>query len=153
MLACLGKGILFGPNRAIADSGESPPDPPPDLRQSDDPGDSGLSGGSSGGGGSNCFIATAAYGSPIEPQVRVLRKFRDKILIDSSVGSVLVDLYYTCSPPMADFVARHDVLRAIVRFALVPVVAVSWIALNFGLVPMLLFMIPLEIMALQIPTA
>jgi len=43
-------------------------------------------GGSTGGGGGGCFIATAAYGSLMEPHVDILREFRDRCLITNRVG-------------------------------------------------------------------
>jgi hypothetical protein len=46
----------------------------------------GESGGGEGGGG-GCFIATAAYGSSVEPHVKILREFRDRIVINNSFGS------------------------------------------------------------------
>jgi hypothetical protein len=86
-----------------------------------------------GGGGGGCFIATAAYGSPMEPYVKVLRDFRDRFLLTNIVGRVIVDLYYAYSPPAADFIASHDTLRLMVRWGLLPVVGVSWMSLNIGL--------------------
>ena len=93
----------------------------------------GVTGAGGGGGGGGCFIATAAYGSPMEPYVKVLRDFRDRFLLTNIVGRVIVDLYYTYSPPAADFIASHDTLRLMVRWGLLPVVGVSWMSLNIGL--------------------
>jgi hypothetical protein len=90
------------------------------------------SSGESDGGGGGCFIATAAYGSLMEPQVKVLRDFRDKILLNNSFGKGFVQAYYRYSPPIADFISKHDNLRAIVRLSLLPVVGISWIALEIG---------------------
>lgn len=86
----------------------------------------------SGGGGGGCFIATAAYGSITEPHVMVLRKFRDRFLLGNSLGKSFVRFYYTHSPRIADIIAEHDQLKAIVRVGLMPLVGVSWIALKFG---------------------
>jgi len=66
-----------------------------------------------------CFIATAAYGTPTAQQIDVLREFRDVVLLESPVGSKFVVLYYWLSPPIADFIARSDLLRTLVRQLLV----------------------------------
>ncbi len=84
------------------------------------------------GGGGGCFIATAAYGSLMEPHVKILRDFRDSFLLGNTVGKIFVRLYYTYSPPIADFIAEHDSLRAMVRIGLLPIVGVSWITLKIG---------------------
>ena len=63
----------------------------------------------------DCFIATAAYGTKAAAEIDVLRHFRDEVLMESVAGRELVDFYYACSPPVADFIARHDVLRTVVR--------------------------------------
>ncbi|MBI5408088.1 MAG: hypothetical protein HZA14_01830 [Nitrospirae bacterium] len=91
-------------------------------------------GSSSGGGG--CFIATAAYGSYLSEEVQVLRSFRDewliadfrlriadyKIEITNIPGKAFVNLYYKCSPPIADYISRHAALKITARSVLTPVV-------------------------------
>ncbi|MBI5742046.1 MAG: hypothetical protein HZA16_15180 [Nitrospirae bacterium] len=75
-----------------------------------------------GGGGGGCFIATAAYGSYLAEEVRVLRKFRDTRLLTNSAGKMFVRYYYEFSPPVADYISRHAALRTAARFMLTPVV-------------------------------
>ena len=70
-------------------------------------------------GSLGCFIATAAYGTPTAEQIDVLREFRDVVLLESTVGSQFVVLYYRLSPPIADFIARSGLLRTLVRELLV----------------------------------
>ena len=72
-----------------------------------------------------CFIATAAYGSPMESDVRFLRAFRDEHLLTNEPGRWFVKMYYTYSPPIANTLAKHDELRAVVRKALSPLVWLS----------------------------
>ena len=87
-----------------------------------------------------CFIATAAFGSKFEKHVQLLRRFRDLYLMPNNIGRAFVKAYYRYSPPMADFIAKHDVLRTMVRWSLAPLIAVSWMLLHFGAVPTLLLM-------------
>ena len=80
-------------------------------------------GGSSGSGSSSkCFIATAAYGSRLAPEVAELREFRDRYLLTNQAGQVFVDWYYRVSPPVAAFIAEHESLKTAARWALAPVV-------------------------------
>jgi hypothetical protein len=66
-----------------------------------------------------CFIATAAYGTETAPEIDILRDFRDQVLLENDVGSRFVDAYYKLSPPVANFIAGNDFVRAIVREALI----------------------------------
>ena len=96
---------------------------------------------STGGGGGGCFIATAAYGSLVEPHVKILRDFRDRFLITKTAGKSFVNLYYKYSPPLADFIAKHDHLRMMVRMTLFPLVGISWVALKLGILPAISLML------------
>ena len=90
------------------------------------------------GGGSSsgrCFIATAAYGSYLHPFVKILRDFRDRVLLTASPGRSFVAWYYRVSPPIADVIARYDWLSAAVRIALLPAVGLTWLCLKVGVVP------------------
>jgi subtilisin family serine protease len=70
-----------------------------------------------------CFIATAAYGSPLHPKVAVLRRFRDVYLLPTALGRALVAWYYRLSPPLAAVIRHSPRLKQAVVWALTPVVA------------------------------
>ena len=70
----------------------------------------------------DCFIATAAFGSYLAPDVKVLRHFRDNYLLTNELGKGFVAFYYATSPPIADYIAERDSLRAITRWLLTPVI-------------------------------
>ena len=66
-----------------------------------------------------CFIATAAYGTPTAGELDVLRAFRDQVLLESTLGAQFVAWYYQVSPPAADFISEHSLLRTVVRELLI----------------------------------
>lgn len=107
-------------------------------------------GSGSGGGGGGCFIATAAFGSPIESHVKVLREFRDKFLLTNTAGKAFVRLYYTYSPPIADFIAKHDAMRFVVRWGMMPLVGISWMALYPGSMATLLLLLVISTTAMMV---
>jgi len=57
-----------------------------------------------------------------------------------SPGYAVVHLYYTYSPPVAEFIANHDTLRPVVRWSLLPLVGVSWVTLHLDPTATLVFM-------------
>jgi nitrous oxidase accessory protein NosD len=75
-----------------------------------------------------CFIATAAYGTDTAKELDILREFRDTVLLPNSLGFGLISLYYKTSPPIANFISQHEVLRTAVRVGFVdPIVKIlNW---------------------------
>ncbi|MFQ5645500.1 MAG: S8 family peptidase [bacterium] len=89
---------------------------------------------------SDCFIATASFGSPLAGPVRVLCRFRDKYLLTSRVGRKLVKFYYETSPPLAAYISHKPVVRFFVRLVLWLPVILSWLILSVGFWPGLLIL-------------
>lgn len=88
--------------------------------------------GSSGGG--SCFIATAAFGSPMECHVQILRDFRDRYLLSSRLGQIFVNFYYRVSPPIAAIIAQNEVLRLMTRWCLMPLIGIAYLIFTFGII-------------------
>jgi very-short-patch-repair endonuclease len=70
-----------------------------------------------------CFIATAAYGTPMAKEINTLRRFRDKKMEPHIIGRDLIYLYYTLSPPLAKVITQSKSLRAFVRTILKPIIS------------------------------
>jgi hypothetical protein len=72
-----------------------------------------------------CFIATAAYGTPLAKEIDVLRRFRDRRLLDNPLGQLAVAAYYSLSPPVAAAITSDERLRHAARALVEPVVRVT----------------------------
>jgi len=71
-----------------------------------------------------CFVATAAYGSPLATEIILLSRYRDEVLLRSKLGALFVAFYYRVSPPFASLIARVAVLKAATRYLLLaPILA------------------------------
>lgn len=62
-----------------------------------------------------CFIATAACGSAMAPEVELLRGFRDEVLARRAMGRAFVSFYDRWSPPLAGWIAGRNLARKVVR--------------------------------------
>ncbi len=67
------------------------------------------------GGSSDCFIATACYGSNSHPDVAELRRWRDVDLYPTFVGPTVIRLYYTVGPVLARRLSRDKMAARIIR--------------------------------------
>lgn len=83
--------------------------------------------GDTSGGTDECFIATAAFGSKLEPQVVLLRQFRDKFLLTNQSGKDFVNFYYHNSPPVAQYIKHNELLKCLVRLLLLPIIAGAYV--------------------------
>ena len=74
--------------------------------------------------GGGCLIATATFGSELEPQVQLLRELRDNKLLKTESGFYFMhafnDIYYSFSPAIADYERENPVFKEVVKIAITP---------------------------------
>lgn len=80
----------------------------------------------------NCFIATAAFGSEMAPEVQIFREFRDRYLLHNFIGRWFVKTYYRMSPPLAAIIKKNEFLKASARGILWPILMSIKIILHWG---------------------
>lgn len=80
-----------------------------------------------------CFIATAAFGSEMAPEVQSFRDFRNEYLLSNSVGRAFVKTYYKYSPYYARMIAENENAKTIVRAALWPLLLFARMSVEIGL--------------------
>lgn len=68
---------------------------------------------------SECFIATAVFGTPLDPRIDLLREFRDQWLSSTPFGRAAIYTYYEISPPIARIARRSDIVRNVLRRTIV----------------------------------
>jgi hypothetical protein len=84
--------------------------------------------GGGGGGGEGCFIATAAFGTPLADEVKTLYDFRDRFLLTNKLGRIFVRFYYGVSPAIAAYIEKRTWTKKITRLLLKPIV---WLAKTY----------------------
>jgi hypothetical protein len=75
-----------------------------------------------------CFVATAAWGSALGPEVSAMRRLRDRLRPTSVLFAAAADIYYRSGPAAAEVLRRSDTARALVRRFLGPLGAVAELA-------------------------
>ena len=88
--------------------------------------------------GGYCFIATASFGSYFNPNVKILRKFRDTFLLTNKIGTEFVNLYYEYGSKFAKIITKYPILKPIVRVLLIPLVIFAYMLLSPFLLLLLL---------------
>lgn len=99
----------------------------------------------------NCFVATAAYGSSLEPKLNTFREFRYKRLLPYSWGRKFVKWYYHYGPYLARYIHDKPVMRAGARVLLWPAYGFTRVALSFGIYPAIAFTAALISVLLALP--
>jgi len=69
-----------------------------------------------------CFIATAAFGSELNPHVQFLRNFRDDVVLKSTFKNTfrwLLTQYYRFSPPIARKMKANSLLKNTIKYSIV----------------------------------
>ena len=64
---------------------------------------------------SECFIATAVFGTPLHPKIDLLRAFRDRWLSGRLLGRIAIRTYYNLSPPIANHARRNECIRIVLQ--------------------------------------
>ena len=67
---------------------------------------------------SNCFIATAVYGTPFSNEVEILKYWRDNKLRKSYIGKLFIKFYYILSPSIANFIKNKPLLKKVIKIIL-----------------------------------
>ncbi|MBB1498942.1 CFI-box-CTERM domain-containing protein [Paracoccus sp. MC1862] len=70
----------------------------------------------------SCFVATAAYGDSLHPDVIILRRFRDELLVRYRLGRAFVRFYWIIGPRLAKVVRPNHFTGRLTRHALRPCV-------------------------------
>jgi len=62
-----------------------------------------------------CYIATMVYGDYDNPQVLILRDFRDHFLNHYKLGKIFIKFYYKYSPKWVDIMKNWSVINVIIK--------------------------------------
>ncbi len=115
-------GAAVGDPTPVADGddeGDGAGDDPDDPGGPQDPDDEEEARDAAADGG-GCFVATAAYGDRLHPDVVALRRFRDEVLVRRAAGRAVVGAYRRWGPVLARVVAPERASGRAARAVLAP---------------------------------
>lgn len=79
-----------------------------------------------------CVIATATFGSVLAPEAVYMRYVRDQLIGSTPSGRTLIEafnaFYYAWSPAVAEVIAGNELLRAVFRVILLPLLGIVHIS-------------------------
>jgi preprotein translocase subunit SecA len=67
---------------------------------------------------SSCFVATVAYGTPLNEELDLLRSWRDSVLRKYTFGRIFIRYYYRYGPALARWVDRSETVKRWTRVGL-----------------------------------
>ena len=92
----------------------------------------------------NCVITNSVNDSPLLYHIESLRQFRDTYLLTHRIGRKLTSWYYARSSPLGvNFIENHPWARAMVRIVLYPIVALVYLLIKLGLLPITIAVVSL----------
>lgn len=63
----------------------------------------------------DCFVATAAFGTPLAKEIQVLRWYRDNKLRKSVTGRKFISFYYKYGPHVARSIRKYPLFKRMIR--------------------------------------
>ena len=77
-------------------------------------------------------LSAAGTGTSWEPNLAVLRDFRDEHLLTNGPGRAFVDFYYRIAPPIAEWINEREWAKALTRMLMTPgVLAIRHMLFSF----------------------
>lgn len=72
--------------------------------------------------GGGCYIVTATIGNQHHPMLFLLRSYRDFTLNVTTIGRLVIQLYYFTAPPISRVIQKYRFLRVLVyRYMVLPI--------------------------------
>lgn len=79
-----------------------------------------------------CFVATVSFPPEHQHFIKILREFRDHVLLKSIFGQKLVSKYYEVGPGWAHWIKDRPAAKNLARLFLYPFVGFSYVAIHAG---------------------